>query len=122
MLRHCHLVSRPAKDAPSGVLKTIGIKLVNPDIGGGASVLSAFGNNFGSDDARLGHAVDWGQTPGIRAAWAANLVNTSEAPFIGVKPERGRCLPLSSARMRLEPNLLCNSLVPTTDWLYIPKS
>ncbi len=95
MISHCNLVGRPAADAPDGVLKTIGIKLVNPDTGDGAAVLSAFGNNFGSNDARLAHAVDWGQTPGVRASWAANLVNTSEAPFIGMKPEEADVSPFA---------------------------
>ncbi len=79
MISHCNILGQPGQGHSS-----VGIRLVNVEEGPG--VLSVFGNNFGSHDARLGHAVDWGTQLNVKASWAANLVNTEKEPHLGKPP------------------------------------
>jgi hypothetical protein len=77
MVSHCVFVGKPDSE-------TVGIRAEN--VVTGAPCLAAFGNSFGSDDARLGHAVDWGDQPDKRAAWAGNAVHTKREPHRGRRP------------------------------------
>lgn len=88
MISHCHILGMPGED-----LTSVGIDLRNVEKGTG--VLAAFGNNFGSHDGRLGHAVNWGDSPGVQASWAANLVHTQKAPFLGREPANADVSPFT---------------------------
>lgn len=78
MISHCHILAQPRST------ETVGIEVVNVEEN--APSLALFGNCFGSTDARLGHAVDWGPQKNKLVAWAANAVNVKGEPHIGVMP------------------------------------
>ncbi len=77
MISHCLFGSRPDST-------TSGIRVVNVEEN--APCLAVFGNSFGSTDARLGHAVDWGPQRNKLASWGANAVHVKGKPHIGEPP------------------------------------
>ena len=87
MISHCLFGSTPGSD-------TVGIRLVNVEES--APCLAAFGNSFGSNDRRLGHAVDWGPQKNKLAAWGANAVHVKGEPHIGELPEDADVSPFRS--------------------------
>ncbi len=86
MISHCLFGSRPDST-------TAGIRVVNVEEN--APCLAVFGNSFGSNDARLGHAVDWGPQKNKRASWAANAVHVKGEPHIGELPADADALPFA---------------------------
>lgn len=86
MISHCNFSGKPGSDV-------VGIRAER--VVTGAPCLAVFGNSFGSDDARLGHAVDWGEQPGKSAAWAANAVHTRGTAHVGVLPSDADVLPFA---------------------------
>ena len=86
LISHCIFGSKPNSD-------TTGIRLVNVEEN--TPCLAVFGNSFGSHDARLGHAVDWGPQKNKQASWAANVVHVKKDPHIGELPANADVLPFA---------------------------
>ena len=99
MISHCHFVGQPSKDT-----EVVAIEIVNVEKNTG--VLSAFGNNFGSNDGRLAHAVNWGDEVGVQAAWSANMVHTTQEAHTGVLPTEADISPFKGNILLNSPSIL----------------
>ncbi len=85
MISHCIFCAKPDADVTA-------IKMVNVESDGPCGTF--FGNSFGTEDGRLGHAVDWGPQDGKSASWAGNMVRTKLDPHIGSLPSDADISPL----------------------------